>query len=128
MFPKGYSKYGLKLVGRGGTGGKFRRLPLPNQASPHETPASILIDIHYANLQVRFRWTWERYCRLAAFLNYTIGELASVICLEHSLLRQAEKYNKFPGPACLHLTLLEARAMRLLSTDIIANPFPPFHD
>lgn len=99
---------------------------LPNRYSKHQTPASLLIDLHYARLGVRARWDWERYCRISTFLDYTPYELASLIHLTHAHVPAIEQNNKFPGPAALLLTLLEAQAMKDYSTDTIPNPFP--HD
>jgi len=96
----------------------------PNRASKHQTPASLRIDIHYAKLSLIRRWNWERFHRLASFLNVTYGELASLIALPHSLLDGIRERNYFPGPAALLLTLLEANALKLYSDDIIAQPFP----
>jgi hypothetical protein len=104
---------------------KYRPV-LPNRKSPHQTPASLRVDLHYAHLGVIARWDWDRFLRLAAFLNYTPQELASVICLQHGKLARAEQTNRFPGPAALLLTLLEAQAMKDFSADIIKAPFP--HD
>ena len=97
---------------------------LPNRQSPLQTPASLRIDLHYAHLGVKVRWDWDRFLRLAAFLNYTPAELASVICLPHGRLWYCERYNSFPGPAALLLTLLEAKALKGFTSDIIPNPLP----
>lgn len=86
------------------------------------TPASHLIDGHYADLGVVRRWTWDRYQRLAAFLNLTEAELASLICMPHGHLPGAKGLNVFPGPAALLLTLIEAQAMKGYSADIIPDP------
>jgi hypothetical protein len=102
---------------------KLRAL-LVNRESPRATPASLRIDLHYARLGVVTRWDWDRYLRLASFLDYTPAELASVICLEHRNLALCERRNRFPGTAALLLTMLEARALKSYSTDIIENPFP----
>jgi len=97
---------------------------LPNRKSPLETPGSVLIDVHYAKLNIVRRWDWDRFNRLAAFLRLTHGELASFICLPHSLLKGCQKRNCFPGPAALLLTLLEAQVMAKFSNDVIPQPFP----
>lgn len=96
----------------------------PNKGSKLQTAASLNIDIHYAQIDVIRRWNWERYHRLAAFLNLTHGELASFICLPHSQLAGIRTRNVFPGPAALLLTLLEAQVLANYSDDIIAQPFP----
>ncbi len=100
---------------------------LPNRGSPLATPASLNIDIHYARLGIKTRWTWERFIRLAGFLNYTPAELASVICLTHRTMAVCQKQNWFSGPACLLLTMLEARAAADYLPDVIKDPFQ-FHD
>lgn len=97
---------------------------VPNKGSRLQTPASLNIDVHYAQLNVIRRWNWERFHRLAAFLNLTHGELASLICLPHRHLKGIRARNVFPGPAALLLTLLEAQVLASYSNDIIPNPFP----
>ena len=96
---------------------------LQNRQSLHASPASLRFDIHYARLGVIARWDWQRYVRLAAFLNLTVYELGSLICLPHSRVTLTQKKNKFPGPAALLLTLLEAQAVAKMG-DVIENPFP----
>jgi hypothetical protein len=98
---------------------------LQNKGSPLQTPASLLTDVHYAKLNIVRRWNWDRFNRLAAFLQLTHGELASLICLPHSQLPGIRKRNVFPGPVALLLTLLEAQVLAQFSNDIIAQPFPP---
>lgn len=102
---------------------KFRPV-LPNRKSQHRTPASLRLDLHYSHLGVVARWDWDRYLRLAKFLNYTPHELGSLVCLPHAHVDIAERKNSFPGPAALLLTLLEAKALAGLGSDVIANPFP----
>lgn len=103
---------------------KFKPSVVPNAKSIRKTPASLNIDLHYAELNIVRRWNWERFHRLAAFLNVTYEELASLICLPHTQLPGIKKRNFFPGPAALLLTLIEAQAMIEYSQDIIAQPFP----
>jgi hypothetical protein len=97
---------------------------LHNKQSPHQTPGSFSIDLHYAKLGICARWDWDRYTRLATFLNLTPWELASLICLSHSACDTAQKRNKFRGPECMVLTLLEAQVLKNFSADIIPKPFP----
>lgn len=104
---------------------RFAVPPLtPNHTSKHQTPASLRIDLHYARLNLIRRWNWERFHRLAAFLNVTYGELASLIALPHSQLYTCRERNYFHGSAALLLTLLEANALKDYSEDVIAQPFP----
>jgi hypothetical protein len=97
---------------------------LPNRKSRFTTPASLRIDLHYARIGVIARWDWERFTRLALFLNYTPEEMASLICLQHSHLHGIRERNIFPGPAALLLTLVEAQVLKGISYDIISNPLP----
>jgi hypothetical protein len=94
-----------------------------NPVSKHKTAASLRIELHYAKLGIIARWDWERYTRLAAFLDLTVYELASHICWAHKAVDVARQANRFPGPVCLLLTLLEAQAMHKFSDDIVADPF-----
>lgn len=96
----------------------------PNRGSKHQTLASLRIDLHYAKLDVIRRWSWERFHRLASFLNVTHGELASLVALPHSRLGTIKERNFFPGSTALLLTIIEANALKNYSEDIIENPFP----
>jgi hypothetical protein len=95
----------------------------PNLRSQDQTIITAKIDIHYADLGIVDRWTWERFNRMAAFLRLQHAELASLICLRHTDMRRAKKEDRFPGPAALLLTLMEAQFMsEYIAT--IKNPFP----
>lgn len=103
----------------------------PNHGSRRQTTTTLLIDAHYADLCLIERWTWERFQRLASFLQLTHAELASLALLPHAWLTQWPKTNILPIPRdqgayaqALLLTLLEARVLQNWSNDIIANPFP----
>lgn len=103
---------------------------LPNAGSKLATPASLKIDLHYAHQQIWERWTWERFVRLAKFLNVTIGELASIACMPHRALEAFERRNRIyagvsPDRAtALVLTLLEAHLASEFTLDVVTNPFP----
>lgn len=98
---------------------------LKNKGSSYETPASTLIDLHYANLNIVRRWDWERFVRLCMFLRITPGELASLVCMRHSALNGAKENSQFPEPVCLLLTLVEAEALKNFAPhETIQNPFP----
>lgn len=114
----------FKVRGRGQTCDTSPIDTLPNRGSIHRTPASLHIDLHYAKLQIRERWNWERYCRLAAFLKYTPYELGSLCCIPHTKVTLAEKYNQFSPTAALVLTMLEAHFCHDFLYDAIQHPFP----
>lgn len=105
-------------------------LELPNRDSDIQTPASLKIDLRYAKLQIYDRWTYDRFVRLATFLNLTAGELASLACIPHRSLPTFERRNRLkvgPGKnygSAFLLTLIEAHVCREWTHDIIANPFP----
>lgn len=105
-------------------------LTLPNAGRPTQTPASLNIDLHYAKLHVWERWTFDRYVRLAKFLNLTLYELASLACLDHRQIPILENRNRlFKGGArdrsgALVLTLLEAFVCKQHTNDIVADVFP----
>lgn len=101
---------------------KFKPV-LPNRESRHKTAASLRFDLHYSHLGIIERWDRDRYDRLCLFLNLTRYELASFICWPHSQVDGAIERNRFRGPVCLLLTLIEAQAMRNY-TQVIKNPFP----
>lgn len=95
-----------------------------NRKSRNHTTASYAFDLHYAQLGIIARWDWQRYARLALFLQLTPHELASLIHMPHSAVDRGFKTNRFPGPACLLLTLLEATATEDYGGDVIKNPMP----
>jgi hypothetical protein len=101
---------------------------LPNEGSPHQTPASLMIDTRYATLRVVERWSWERYVRLCQFLRYTPWELASLVMLSHQAVEAFKRQGRLSGrgyrAVALVLTLLEAHVMAKWTDDIIPNPFP----
>lgn len=105
-------------------------LRLPNEGSRGQTPASLAIDIHYANLMLVERWTWERFTKLCLFLKMTAHEVASLVLLPHRYLVAYREKNVLPmrrdhaASVALNLTLLEAYLMRGLTEDIIDQPFP----
>ena len=104
--------------------------PLPNKGSVGQTPASLAIDVHYANLLLVERWDWERYVRLANFLRLTPHELASLVLLPHSFLDAYASRNGLPmdynraRPIAMLLTLVEAHVAGHLTKDVIEEPFP----
>lgn len=105
--------------------------PLPNAKSDVTTPASRLLDIHYANLLLIERWNWDRYITLCQFLKLTPAELASLCLMPHAWLERFKEENRIPHTAggaravAFILTLIEAHAMKAISKDVIENPFPP---
>jgi hypothetical protein len=105
-------------------------LRLPNEQSPWQTPATLQIDLHYCRLRVWERWTYERFVRLAKFLNVTPVELASAACIPHRAIATLKERNhlylgRVPDRAgALVLTLLEAHVAKHFTTDVIENPFP----
>lgn len=99
-----------------------------NQQSPHKTPLSVQIEIHYAKLGIIGRWDWARYRRIAYFCNYTVYELASLLCVSHKTIDVAKAQNRFPSSVCMLLTLFEAQLIGKFTDDVIRNPFPSFDD
>ena len=103
---------------------------LANPGSDGQTPASLVIDIHYMNLLLVERWTWERYVKLCHFLRMTSHEVASLVRLPHRSLASYQYRNTLPlsvahaEAVALLLTLLESYLMRGLTEDIIEQPFP----
>lgn len=103
---------------------------LPNVGSAGQTPASLAIDIHYTQLMLVERWTWERYVKLCHFLKMTSFEVASLVLLPHKKVPLYQHKNILPmsrahsASVALNLTLLEAYLMRGLTEDVIENPFP----
>lgn len=102
--------------------------PLPNVNSAHRTPASLMVDLHYARLCLVERWDWTRFVRLANFLQITPWELASLAMIRHDALDGYKLRGvlpvKNPQPTAMILTLLEAQALKGWVNDIIPNPWP----
>ncbi len=97
---------------------------LPNSDSAHKTAASLTFDLHYAQLGLVQRWDWQRYCRLAAFLELTVYELGSLLCITHRRVISRKSGSRFLPTECLLLTMLEAQAMKSYGADVIENPLP----
>lgn len=104
--------------------------PMPNEKSRHQTPASLAIDLHYANLLLVERWDWDRYSRLCNLLKLTPHEMASLVLLPHKYVERFRELNGLPmnyahaRAVGLILTLLEAHLCKHISKDVIENPFP----
>ena len=101
---------------------------LLNRLSKYATATSLYFDIHYAQLGIIPRWDWQRFVRLAIFLELTVHELGSLVCVSHASLQRSEQSNRFHGSTALVLTLLEAQAMKDYGGDVISNPIPKSHD
>src|SRR5690348_14518707 len=100
--------------------------PLPNAASEHRTATTTLIDIHYSNLRIAERWTWERFERLCSVLQLTPYELASLVCMPHDSVGKLREHGRIPGSVSgggraigMLLTLLEARILKKTVPDVI---------
>lgn len=109
----------------------WNKIQLPNFKSPNATAASLQIDLWYREQKIWERWTWSRYVMLANFLNLTIEELASVVCVPHSRLVGFQQTNHLntstnapDRAAALLLTLLEAHFCKHLTKDVVENAFP----
>lgn len=104
-------------------------LRLPNATSHQTTPASLAIDLRYAELRVWDRWDYERYIRLAKLLNLTLYELASLACLDHRQIPNLEARNRLyrgthkDHAGAMVLTVLEAHCAKHLTKDVIEHPF-----
>lgn len=103
---------------------------LLNKDSEGQTPASLAIDIHYLNLRLVERWTWERYLRLCVYLKLTEYELASLVRLPHKVIGKYRAGFSLPLPrgsaesVALLLTLVETHFMQGLRGDVITEIFP----
>lgn len=105
--------------------------PLPNSDSELTTATTKLLDLHYSNLRIAERWTWQRYQRLCSVLKLTEAELASLCLMPHRWLAGFKENDRMPcsinggGRAvAMILTLLEARVMKRVVPDVIIYPFP----
>lgn len=105
-------------------------LRLPNEGSKLATPSTLSIDLHYAQLRIWERWTWERFSRLCTFLKVTPAELASIACIPHNQLDAFQQRNRVMQSgsanraAAMVLTLLEAHVCAEFTKDVLENPFP----
>ena len=88
------------------------------------TPASQVIDAHYARKRINKVWDFARVERLCGFLKVTQYELASMLNLRHfifdSMLRREPNLR---GPTALLLSILEARYLEGYAPDIIKDIF-----
>jgi len=103
---------------------------LLNKDSEGQTPASLAIDIHYLNLRIVERWTWERYLRLCQYLKMTEYELASLVRLPHKAIEKYRERFSLPLPrghaesVALLLTIVETHFLKGLRDDVILEIFP----
>lgn len=106
------------------------RPPLPNVGSAGQTPASLAIDVHYANLMLVERWDWPRFLKLANLLKLTPHELASLVLLPHKYVDDYRLRNGLPmtynwaRPVAMLLTLVELHVAGHLTADVVQEPFP----
>lgn len=105
--------------------------PLPNAGSEHTTATTKLLDLHYSNLRIAERWTWDRYQRLCSFLKLTEYEMASLCLMPHDWVAKLKEHNRLPcavnggGRAvAMILTMIEARVLKRYVPDVIDNPMP----
>lgn len=109
-------------------------MDMPNLSSSSQTPASLMIDIHYARLGLAHRWTWARFTRLCRVINVTTSELASLVLMPHAWISRYKARKVLPGhegvrrPIAMLLTILEAHVLSEVSSDIIKNPFPDLNN
>lgn len=106
---------------------EFAYVPsLPNEGSPHQTPASLMIDVRYANMLLVERWTWDRFARLCQFIQHTPYEVASMVMLKHAAVDTWKERNILSGWTAKHvallLTVLEYTLCRAYSDDVL-DPF-----
>lgn len=101
---------------------------LPNDGSEHQTPASLMLDQHWCQMQLVERWSWVRFARLCQFLKFTPWELASLVMLRHEKIEDYQRTGRLNGsnmrPVALVLTMLEATVLKSWTDDIITDPFP----
>ncbi len=101
---------------------------LPNKDSTGQTPSSLYIDCHYANLLLVETWTHPRFVRLCQLLKMTPCEVASLVMMPHRVLPAFERENilKCQGarPITLLLTIIENQLLSSSLADSIPNPFP----
>lgn len=107
------------------------KISLPNAGEKTQTPSTLRIDLHYEMLGIYRRWNWERFSRLAAFLNVTPYELGSTACITHKQVTAFKEKNRLllaarvpHRAAALLLTVIEWNACKEFTNDVIANPFP----
>lgn len=109
---------------------KFGTLrPRINSGSIHQTTASLLIDLHYENLQLINRWNWVRFARLCNFMQLTPYELGSLVLMRHDVVDQYRNQGTTylihgSRATVLLLTLIEAYMMKGWTDDIVENPLP----
>ncbi len=103
--------------------------PLPNAGSDHTTATTKLLDLHYSNLRIAERWTWDRYQRICSVLKVTEYEMASLSLMPHDWIPKFKTRNRIPcsvlggGRAvAMLLTMIEARVMKKLVPDVIEEP------
>lgn len=88
------------------------------------TTASLIIDAHYAKLDIKGRWTEERVERLCSFLRISLGELGSLLGVPHGWWKEHVKSTKkLSGPICILLTIIENQFLAPYTKDTVTNLF-----
>jgi|11_taG_2_1085331.scaffolds.fasta_scaffold07657_2 hypothetical protein len=91
---------------------------------PSNTTASLIIDSHYAKLNIKERWNQERVERLCGFLRITLGELASLLGVSHGWWKtHIHSTKNLSGPICILLTIIETHFMSEYTKDVVTNLF-----
>ena len=80
---------------------------------------SLLIDIHYKEMGIEDIWGTRRVKRLCSLMKVTEGELASMMLVRHKDMEAYIKFDEFPGPVCLLLTIIENYAVSPVLPDPI---------
>jgi hypothetical protein len=105
---------------------KFGFSSLPNLGEKSQTPATLMIDTHYAQLRLLDRWTWERYCRLCEYLRMTAYEMASVVMLPHANVSIFRTHGRIPNPGATHIALLLTMIEYNMCKGIAIDAVDPF--
>lgn len=101
-----------------------------NLGSKGQTAASVMLDTHWSMMRLESRWTWERFVRLAKFLEMTPYELASLVMLRHqdvpSYLERGMMHPKHRTTRliALFLQLVENHVMGAWDPAVVLDPFP----
>jgi hypothetical protein len=91
----------------------------PTNGVISSTAASKIIDTHYEISSIRNMWTTERVNRLAKMLNFTLGEISSILAHPHKDFMAKLKKRQLSGPACVLLTLIEHTMLGELLGDTV---------
>ena len=81
-----------------------------------------MIFLHYKEVGLQDRWDTRRMDRLCSLIDVTWRELSSMMMCKHDKMEKYRSKDKFPGPVCILMTLIENYSVSETVPDPIDEP------